>query len=89
MADEEDAQWFTLSTMLQYFDTFEQLAIRDCNNGGAARSVIIAADVTFRQEWQRLKLVVARRSQPPIYAEFFVKWGGNGSLFYPVGKRTR
>ena len=29
LEDEADAQWFNLATVLEYFDIFENLAVRD------------------------------------------------------------
>ena len=72
------------SEQLEYYNTSEELAIRDINRGGA-RSVSIAPDVALRQKWRRLKLASRRRPRPAIYAERCVNQGRNGSLFLPRG----
>ena len=40
--------WVTLNSILEYYDAFEQLAIRDANYGGAAKSLILQADLVLR-----------------------------------------
>ena len=66
MKDEPDSQWFsvtsilarwsksTMSAVLEYYDAFPFLVIRDCNHGGNAKNTIIQADVTLRTEIFRL-----------------------------------
>ena len=46
--------WFTLNGILEYYDTFEQLVVRDMNFGGAAKSLILQADLVLRTEIFRL-----------------------------------
>ena len=52
--DTSDTLWFTLNSILEYYDTFEQLVIRDANLGGAAKSLILQADLVLRTEMFRL-----------------------------------
>ena len=40
-----DTLWFTLNSILAYYDTFEQLVIRDANQGGGAKAL------SYRQIW--------------------------------------
>ena len=49
-----DTPWFTLNAAIEYYDTFEQLAIRDGNYGGAAKSLVLQADLVLRTELSRL-----------------------------------
>ena len=52
--DTSDTLRFTLNAVLEYYDTFEQLVIRDANQGGAAKSLILQADLVLRTEMFRL-----------------------------------
>ena len=54
MKGEHDAQWFSLSAVLEYFGVFATLVVRDSNHGGNAKGLIMAADLTLRTEMFRL-----------------------------------
>ena len=45
---------FTLNVVLEYYDTFGQLVVKDCNFGGAAKNLILQADLVLRTEIFRL-----------------------------------
>ena len=48
----------TLSTAMEYYDTFEALVIRDCSSGGRGRQWVIQADAVLRTEMFRVNDIV-------------------------------
>ena len=46
-----DAPWFTLNTLLGFYDTIERIAIRGCALGGLCFSLILQREPTMRREW--------------------------------------
>ena len=53
MKEEPDALRFSLSAVLEYYDVFAWLVIRDANRGGWPKCLIAHADVALRTEMCR------------------------------------
>ena len=51
--DAVEAQWFTMRTVLEYYDAFEALVIRDSSFGGTGGDLILNADLVLRTEMFR------------------------------------
>ena len=54
MRDSDSDQRFSLSEVLEYYDFFGNLLIEGSALGHGAESMIIAAELVFRQERRRL-----------------------------------
>ena len=73
LKDNPENPRFALNAVLECVDTFEALVVKDCNMGGAAKGLILQADLVLRAELFRLN---DRPTTYPYYTRVTYQVGG-------------